>query len=171
MAQIEQTTPEADGERRWLLQLPAAEAALLTALPEQLARLLASPERNRRLIARLFPASYSDPAQEKEHRALLGSSLLDSRRELLQEVRMLFASGTRHRKGLRIRLSPAGADQLLRFVNDMRLVLATDLGVEKNLGELTIAADDPNAPKYALLVYLGGLESALVDMLIGDQGF
>jgi len=171
MAQIEQAPPEADGERRWVLQLPPAEAALLTALPEQLARLLASPDRNRKLIARLFPASYADPAQEQEHRALLGASLLDSRRELLADVRMLLASGTRNRKGLRVTLGPASADQFLRFVNDMRLVLATDLGIEKNLGELTIAADDPNAPRYALLVYLGGLESALVDMLIGDQGF
>jgi hypothetical protein len=171
MAQISVAPPAEDGERRWVLSLPPAEAALLTALPEQLTRLLASPDSNRRLIARLFPASYTDPDQQREHQALLGASLLDSRREMLEDVRMLLAGSARSRKGLRVTLGPASADQFLRFVNDMRLVLATDLGVEKNLGDLTISASDPDAPKYALLVYLGGLESALVDMLIGDRGF
>ncbi|HTE05037.1 MAG TPA: DUF2017 family protein, partial [Planctomycetota bacterium] len=125
----------------------------------------------RRIIDRLFPASYSDPSQEREHRQLLGSSLLESRRELLADVRMLLASGVRSRKGLRLLLGPGSTDQLLRFLNDMRLVLATDLGVEKNLGDLDIPADHPEAPKYALLVYLGGLESVLVEMLIGNPGF
>jgi Domain of unknown function (DUF2017) len=170
MAQIEQAPPDG-GERRWTLTLPPPEAALLAALPEQLSRLLSNPDSNRKIIDRLFPASYSDPAQQREHRELLGSSLLENRRELLADIRMLLASGARSRKGLRLLLGPGSTDQLLRFLNDMRLVLATDLGVEKNLGELTISAEHPEAPKYALLVYLGGLESVLVEMLIGDPGF
>jgi hypothetical protein len=171
MARIEALAPGPGGTRRWTLHLPPAEAALLAALPEQLGKLLAHPDENRRIIDRLFPASYADAAQEREHRALLGASLLESRRELVAAVRGFLATGQRTARGLRLTLAEGSADLLLRFLNDMRLVLATELGVEENLGKLTVAPGDPDAPRYALLVYLGGLESILVEALIGNPGF
>jgi hypothetical protein len=53
----------------------------------------------------------------------------------------------------------------VRFLNDVRLVIATDLGVDENLGEQEIDAEDPDAPRYALLEYLGGIEAILVEAL------
>jgi hypothetical protein len=171
LARIEPLAAQAAGGRRWTLHLPPAEFALLASLPDQLAKLLANPDQNRRVIDRLFPASYADAAQEQEHRALLGASLLENRKELVQGVRALFAAGQRGQRELRLVLGEGSSDLLLRFLNDMRLVLATDLGIDRNIGQITVSPGDPDAPRYAMLVYLGGLESLLVEALIGDPGF
>lgn len=152
------------GEPRWTLTFEAVEATLLGALPLQLAALLADPDGNRRVIDRLFPPAYADPEQQREHRQLLGESLLEARRTMLSEVTTLLAGGERKKKGtLALRLGPATLDLLLRFFNDVRLVLATDLGIETNLGEERVDPSDPDAPRYALLDYLGNLEAILVD--------
>ena len=52
------------------------------------------------------------------------------------------------------------------------LILATDLGIEENLGEETISVepDDPDAPKYALLEYLGGVEAICSRSIAGSAG-
>jgi hypothetical protein len=154
--------------RRWSLELPAVEAAVLLSLPDRLEAVLADPDGNRRIVDRLFPASYSDADEERENRRLLGGSLLDARREMLADVRGALAGGRRRRRGLVLELAPGGIDLLLRFINDIRLLLATDLGIEQNLGELTIDPGHPEAPKYTLLVYLGGLEGLLVDAVNAD---
>ena len=54
--------------------LPPAEARVVAGLPRQLEDLLAHPERNRRVIERLFPASYSDPAEQA---AGIGGNLVE----------------------------------------------------------------------------------------------
>lgn len=157
--------------RRWTLHLPPAEARVVAGLPRQLEDLLAHPERNRRVVERLFPASYSDPAEQAEHRRLLGASLLEARRELLADVRKRLEGAPRGPHGLDLALDEAGLDRLLRFVNDVRLVLATDLGLDRNLSEVQVRAGDPDAPRWSLLVYLGALEHELVTAAIGDPGF
>jgi hypothetical protein len=157
--------------RRWTLHLPPLEARLVAGLPAQVERLLTHPEENRRVVDRLFPPSYADAAEELEHRKLLGESLLESRRELLESVRRQLAAAPRDMAGLRLVLDEAGVDGWMRFVNDVRLVLATDLGVDRSLSEVTIEPGHPDAPRFSLLVYLGGLEHVLLTTVIGDPGF
>lgn len=165
---------QASGEgaaRRFTLHLPPAEARVVAGLPRQLEELLAHPERNRRVIERLFPASYSDAAEQAEHRRLLGQSLLEARRELLADARRRLEGARRGPRGLDLTLDAAGLDGFLRFVNDVRLVLATDLGLDRNLSEVQVRPGDPDAPRWSLLVYLGALEHELVAAAIGDLGF
>jgi len=169
MARVEEL-PAAGGERRWTLHLPPLEARLVTNLPDQLARLLANPGENRRVVDRLFPASYADPREEAEHRRLLGESLLDARRETLAAVRGQLAGAARDKQGLHLPLGEATADTWLRFLNDVRLVIATDLDVKQNLSDLQLPPGHPDAPRYTLLVYLGGLESVLLDAVTGQPG-
>jgi len=157
--------------RRWTLHLPPLEARLVAGLPAQIERLLTHPDENRRVVARLFPPSYADAAEELEHRRLLGESLLESRRELLAAVRLQLAAASRDVAGLRLVLDDAGVDGWLRFVNDVRLVLATDIGVDRSLSDMHIPPGHPDAPRYSLLVYLGGLEHVLLTAVIGDPGF
>ena len=151
---------------RWVLELPPVEAALVARLPERLAAVLKDPDANRRIVDRLFPASYSDPDEQKQHRMLLGSSLLQDRQQMLADVKATLA-GPRTGQGLELTLDAAALDLLLRFVNDVRLLLATELGIDKNLDELRVSPTDKDAPKYTLLVYLGGLEALIVDALSG----
>ena len=151
---------------RFVLELPPVEAALVGRLPERLAAVLKDPEANRRIVDRLFPASYSDPAEQKEHRRLLGSSLLQDRQQMLADVKATLAV-PRTGHGLELTLDAAALDLLLRFVNDVRLLLATELGIDKNLDQLRVSPTDKDAPKYTLLVYLGGLEALIVDAVMG----
>jgi len=171
MARIERAPGGEGAAPRWKLSLPPLEAALFVALPDQLAALLADPDQNRRVIDRLFPTSYSDAEQEREHRALLGASLMQERRDMVAGVRAALAGARRGKAGLKVELDGAGLDLLLRFINDTRLVIATDLGVDKNLSDMAVDPASPDAPKFTLLVYLGGLEAAIVEALIGDPGY
>ena len=149
---------------RWLLRLGPGEAAIVRGLPDRFERVLADPDANRAVIERLFPSSYDDPAQEHEHRRLLGASLLAERRDLLNAVRAHLAAAGSSPANLKMELSEVDLDLWLRFVNDMRLILATDLGVQENLEE-SIDWTHPDADKYALLEYLGGLEVLFLEGL------
>ncbi|HZM01230.1 MAG TPA: DUF2017 family protein [Planctomycetota bacterium] len=155
---------------RWVLELPPVEASLVGRLPERLAAVLKDPDGNRRIVDRLFPASYSDPDEQREHRRLLGSSLLQDRQQMLADVSAALGSGRRGPQGLALTLDAASLDLLLRFVNDVRLLLATELGIDRNLDQIQISPSDKDAPKYTLLVYLGGLEALLVDAVSGGSG-
>jgi hypothetical protein len=160
-------TAEGAPAGRWVLELPPVEASLVAKLPERLAAVLKDPDANRRIVDRLFPASYTDPAEQREHRRLLGSSLLQDRQQMLADVRAALASAPRAGQGLELTLDAASLDLLLRFVNDVRLLLATELGIDKNLDQLQVSPTDKDAPRYTLLVYLGGLEALLVDAVMG----
>lgn len=150
---------------RWRIRVPALEASILLGLPDRLEHLLTCPDQNRAIIDRLFPKSYEDAKQEVEHRRLLGESLFESRREMVDQVRRLLTGGTEPDGGLVLEMGPAEVDLWLRFVNDARLVLATELGIEQNLSQSGFDWGDPEAPKYALLEYLGAVEALVLDAM------
>jgi hypothetical protein len=152
---------------RWILELPPLEASLVSKLPDRLESVLADPDSNRRIVDRLFPASYTDPSEQREHRRLLGSSLLQDRKQMLSDVKASLSAASRSGQGLELPLDAPGLDLLLRFINDVRLLLATELGIDKNLDQLRVSPTDKDAPKYTTLVYLGGLEALLVDAVMG----
>lgn len=160
----------ADDSGRWRLHLLPLEVTIIEALPDQLEALLADPDGNRRVIERLFPPQRDRREDEAADRALLGRALLDSRRELLAGFRALLGRGRRDDQGLHLDLEAAQMDLVLRFANDVRMVLSTDLGIEDNLGEAPPVAMGPSdSAKWALLEYLGGLEALLVDALCREM--
>lgn len=167
MTRLENLGPDpVSGRTRWSLSLLPLEAGIVASLPQQLEALLADPDSNRRVIDRLFPPSYADPSEQAQHRQMLGDGLLAERRAMLADVASQLAGATRNDRGMSISLDAGSMDLWLRFLNDVRLVLATDLGIETSLDEtLELDPADPDAPKYALLEYLGGLEALLVDAL------
>jgi Domain of unknown function (DUF2017) len=154
---------DAGGARRWTLQLPPLEARLIAGLPDKLQALLTNPGQNRRVVDRLFPPGYRDESEAAEHRHLLGETLLDARREMLTAVRALLAAGKASPQGLQLALDEPAVDALLRCVNDARLIIATDLDIRSNLGDVQVPPGHPDAARYSLLVYLGGLEQLLLE--------
>jgi hypothetical protein len=152
------------GEDAWTLHFVEVEANILAGLPDQLEVLLANPDSNRRVIQRLFPVSYDDPEEEALNRQLLGDSLLSARQEMITEIRDQLSGGRATDEGLELSLDRAAIDLWLRFMNDVRLIIATDLGIEENISdESAVDPASPNAPKYALLEYLGGVEAILIE--------
>jgi hypothetical protein len=163
MARIERLAGA--GKRRWILHLPPTEARIVAGLPDQLTRLLTMPGENQRVIERLFPPSYADAAEEAANRDLLGGTLLDERKQLLVAVRAGLAAATRDRQGTHLALDEASLDLWLRFLNDIRLVIATDLDIKTNLSDVHVPPGHPDAARHSLLVYLTALEAALVDSI------
>jgi len=159
------------GQDRWTLDLMDIEASIIASLPDQVEALLDHPESNRRVIERLFPPSYDDPEEEATNRRLLGASLLEERQEMLAAVRKQLSQGKRQKGNLQLTLDRVAMDLWLRFINDVRLVIATDLGLgSARQGEpKRPPADHPDAPKHALLDYLGGVEAILVEALTRRQ--
>lgn len=159
------TTLERRGDR-WRLILLPMEGRIVAALPEQLRVLLEHPDHNRRVIERLFPPSYDDPEEQRLNRELLGASLMDERRQTVDAVEALLAAEQDDDGGRTLDLGPDEMDLLLRFFNDVRLVIATDLGVEESLDERPpVDPDDEDGPRWALLEYLGVLETLMVEAL------
>ena len=182
----------ATGDPRWKLILEPREFDLIESLPNLIRRLLADPSSNKRVIARLFPRAHKNEAEEIEHRRLLGTTLLDQRRELLDSIDLdlgrsvasppsakppgtkpagAASPGARSRSGRVMTLGTQDVDRWLRFLNDVRLTLATELGIERNLGDQAPPAPDhPDALRHALLDYLGGLEFAMIEGLQRSGG-
>ena len=141
------------GELR--LRLPREEQTLLRELAHDLQAQL-EDEAGDPSLRRLFPPAYDDDEDERGYRDLMGSELLNGRREALKVL-----EGTVSQR----RLTAAEADAWLRALNDLRLVLGTRMDVQEDtlLGELDPL--DPRSQGLALYAYLSWLQEQLVEAL------
>ena len=149
-----------DGELVVTLAMP--EASLLRSLPRRLKKLLESPDFADRIVQRLFPPAYSDPEKDAEHRRLLGNDL---RAHKMRAVAIFEATIQRwrvhgHRVDVTIRAEEF--EYWLGFINDMRLVLGADLGIEDEGWGTNFDPSHPRAEDFALLHYLSWLEEEVL---------
>jgi hypothetical protein len=140
------------------LGLSREERSLLVGLAGELRALLEGGPGDATL-RRLFPPAYDDEGDERGYRELMGSELLDGRREALE----LLA-----RTAEQERLSADEADAWLRALNDLRLVLGTRLDVQEDTLLGGLRPDDPRAPSLAVYGYLSWLQEQLVEALSPD---
>jgi hypothetical protein len=138
------------------VHLPEPEQTLLVSLVDQLRELLLESTDDPS-VRRLFPTAYNeDPERDREYQQLVRDELLERRLAALATVEATVA------------LPELDEQQLsawLAGLNDLRLVLGTRLDVSE--APITVAADDPDAPAYAVYEYLGFLLSEVVDALMG----
>jgi hypothetical protein len=138
------------------VHLPEPEQTLLVNLVDQLRELLLESTDDPS-VRRLFPTAYNeDPERDREYQQLVRDELLERRLASLATVEATVA------------LPELDEEQLsawLAGLNDLRLVLGTRLDVSE--APITVAADDPDAPAYAVYEYLGFLLSEVVDALMG----
>jgi len=142
----------------FLLRIPSSERELLRTLPAQLRELLTEGDAARDpALRRLFPpATMDDAAINAEFERLMGDDLLAEK---------LATVATLERTVDAQRVSEDELVAWLAAINDLRLVF----GVRLNVTEETTAADygpeDPQAPMYAVYVYLTFLEDHLISAL------
>ena len=137
------------------VQLSRDERTLLASLAAEL-RAQLDGDTHDPSLRRLFPPAYEDETEERAYRELAGDSLLDGRRTALE----LLAETVD-----RDRLSPEEADEWLRALNDLRLVLGTRLDVQEDTFASDLRQDDPNAPALAIYGYLSWIQEQLVAVL------
>jgi hypothetical protein len=139
---------------RFELRLPELERRALRSLPGQLRQLL---EANDPSVGRLFPPAYADdPERQEEYERLVKDDLMAQRLRGLEVMEQTLDARTLDEEGL---LAWLGA------LNDLRLVLGTQLGIEVETDGEDVADDDPQAPVVALYHFLGWLESQVIDAL------
>ena len=136
------------------LRLPPEERELLRDLPRQLRELLTTDDPS---LKRLFPPAYKDdPALEAEYRHYMADDLLAS-----------------HQRAVAIMEETIDAEVLqenqvtawLGALNDLRLVLGTNIDVTEDMYDREMDPDDPRAPSFAVFTYLGWLQEQIVDAL------
>ncbi len=139
------------------VHLPEPEQALLANLVVQLRELLMETTDDP-TVRRLFPTAYNEDAErDREYQQLVRDELLERRLDALATVEGTLALEE---------LDEAQLSAWMAALNDLRLVLGTRLDVSEE--QTIVAADDPDAPAYAVYEYLGFLLSEVVDALAGS---
>jgi hypothetical protein len=141
------------------LRLDVHERLLLTDLLDELGRLLDDPDDPE--LRRLFPPAYSDQLDDEQYRSLVRDQLVSGRAKALATVRETLVDET---------LDLEQADQWLRALNDMRLVLGTRWDVTEQLEYAALDPDEPRDRELAVYGYLSWLQEQLVEALQPASG-
>ncbi len=136
------------------LRLDVHEQLLLSDLLDELERLLDDPDDPE--LRRLFPPAYADRVEDEQYRSLVRDQLVSGRSKALATVRETLADET---------LDLEQADQWLRALNDMRLVLGTRWDVTEQLDYGELDPNEPRGHQLAVYGYLSWLQEQLVEAL------
>ena len=136
------------------LRLDVHERLLLSDLLDELERLLDDPEDPE--LRRLFPPAYSEPADDEQYRSLVRDQLVSGRAKAFATVRETLDGEV---------LDLDQADQWLRALNDMRLVLGTRWDVTEQLDFARLELNEPRGRELAVYGYLSWLQEQLVEAL------
>jgi len=139
---------------RVLLRLDVHERLLLSDLLDELERLLDDPDDPE--LRRLFPPAYSDRENDEQYRSLVRDQLVSGRSKALATVRRTLAGET---------LELDEAEQWLRALNDIRLMLGTRWDVTEELDYETLDLKEPRGRELAVYGYLSWLQEQLVEAL------
>ncbi len=148
-----------DRKGGYRLRLPAEERELLRWLPQELHEVLRAEGRRRPdpSLRRLFPPAYADDEDaDDEYRRLMRNELLEGKLGALQVV--VETADAEH-------LTSDEMEGWLGALESLRLYLGTQLDVTEGTYEVTLPADDPNAPALALYGYLSWLQEQAVEAL------
>jgi hypothetical protein len=141
------------------LYLDAHERALLRELLDQLEPMLAEPDDP--ALRRLFPPAFSEPESDEQYRSLVRDQLVNGRSKALASMRDTLGGES---------IDLEQADEWLRALNDLRLVLGTRLDVTEDLDYEAIDLNEPRGRDLAIYGYLAWLQEQLVDALQPASG-
>ena len=141
--------PTPDG--RFAPNLDPHEREFLAGLPGQLRELLETDDPS---LHRLFPAAYhQDPERDEEFRRLMRDDLLTTHRESAELLERTAQSDTLSLEELNI---------WMNAVNNLRLVLGTQLDVTEGMDLDDMDEQDPRLPKFAVYGWLSMLLEQII---------
>jgi hypothetical protein len=148
-----------------------AEIALIAELGTQLTELLSGRSDDDPALRRLIPDAYPDDAEASaEFRRFTADGLIE--RKLAGTSALLASIGSATPDGAAadtmatLHLDPPAVQAWLRSIGDLRLTIATRLGIERDGDE-----GSPGDPLADLYDWLGYVQGSLVDALdAGDAG-
>ena len=137
-----------------LVRLDRHEQLLLSELLDELEGLLDDPDDPQ--LRRLFPPAYSEPTDDEHYRSLVHDQLVSGRSKALSTVRRTLGNDE---------LDRDEADQWMRALNDMRLVLGTRWDVTEQMDYGKLDLEEPRGRELAVYGYLSWLQEQLVESL------
>jgi hypothetical protein len=151
--------PVGDGTFR--VGLEPEERSLLTDLPQQLKSLLETADEAS--TRRLFPPAYhqaDDAEREAEFKHYMRDELLASKLGAMEVLQ--------HKAEADV-LSEAEMVSWMSAINDIRLVLGTQLDVYEGLDLEDLTDDDPRLPAFSVYSWLSGILEVIVHRLAGEE--
>ena len=139
---------------------PAILRSLWT-IPGVLRKIIEDPSSNQKAAARLFPPAYSDPDAQNEHRRLLEDDVQKSQLQKLIIFEKVLATSDSGMSTLSI--PEKHFDAVLAVLTDLRLVLATDIGIESDDWEDDLDEDQIEDPRLQILQILGAIQHLLLE--------
>lgn len=147
------------------MQLHPAEVDLLVELRDGLRSALERDDPDDPVVRRLFPrAVVGDEDADADLRSLLHDSLLEERLAGLEEVTALLERGSTHHGLLRVDLAEDEPLVVLGVLNDLRLAIGAQVGIE-DLDRTAVSDDDPVAYRLAIMDHLAWLQEQLLAVL------
>ena len=148
--------PQTDGSIE--LRLAPEERALLESLPSQLRALLSDDVGNSALV-RLFPPAYlRNDEHDAEFHRLMREDLLARKIEVAEIV---------ERSAQNESLSADEVNAWMGAINDLRLVIGTQIDINEDFDLDDLEEDDPRVGAYILYAHLSDLLGEMVDVMSG----
>lgn len=144
------------------LRMPTPVLSTLRGLPAYVAALLQDPLKNQRLVDRLFPRTYDDEEQETEYRELIGQDLFAQKREALESFEGVLEESEVGDPEAMVEIAACEFDGFLAVINDVRVLLGADLGIESDQWDAAVSSDQADKQKLFVLQLLTYLEQELL---------
>lgn len=152
---------DAAGDYR--LTMPFPLLLHLQQLPDLLRRVLEGGP-GTALHDRLFPNAYADAGREAEYRSLIGADLIERKRAAIALFEGILDKCEVELPSARIVIPEGDFDSVLAFINDIRVLLGVELGIEEEgWGDIDDEDDDPRRETLSHLHLLTYVEGALID--------
>jgi Domain of unknown function (DUF2017) len=143
------------------LRVDDSEAALLSAVFDDLLIALDEMGPGDPVWERLYPAVYDEADAAEEFREMVGEDLDNARRERLGACQGELSAAPVYRRGREVRLDPESLERWIMALNDLRLSLGTRLDIRAgDTGE--VDPSDPQAHDRMVYGWLTWIQDALV---------
>lgn len=151
-----------DGVR---MQLEEIELELLHSLQSGLRGALEGADPGDPVMRRLFPPTVGDDEEaDRELRGMIHDDLLRSRLASLDTLLDLLQRGTRRGRAVRVDLVDEEPFVVLGVLNDLRLAIGAQVGIER-LDRERLDPDDPVTYRVAVMDHLAWLQEQLLGVL------
>jgi len=144
-----------------VLLLDPIEAMVLRELPERLRGLLQDPDFTERAVRRILPPGHRNLEDEAEFRALVGADLQASKLARVDAFERSLLDAEQIKNEVSVVLDPETFEMWLGFINDIRLLLGTELDIDE---EWDLSEEDEMSPEEELYAFLSWLQGALIQL-------
>ena len=148
-----------------LVKLEREEADLLRSLLHEMRGLMredAVPDDP--VLTRLMPAAYEDAAEQARYAEVLGDSLRSAKLDAIDVVER----GIGDKGGAEALVTDDQAPAWLSVLTDIRLAIATRVGVTQEMMDAQPESSDPNAAALSVVHWLGWLQDSMIGSISPD---